>query len=342
MQKQSLTRFYHPVMPVKKLKNRPLAVQIGSEKIALWKDGDGKISAVEDRCPHRFTPLSAGKVSKEGNIACPYHGWTADSKGAVATPEHGITKNCKIKSYSVIEKHNYIWIGQDENAIFPHFECDGWVSLASYPMEFSVPLHVVFDNFSEDEHFPYVHQMFGWNEDGAKDVQFDCKVLESELRVHYRGPQRKYFGMKLFMTKPGDYFDNKWVTRFDPIRTTYDVHATNKEGKPVNPMKNRAIIFFVPVGPDKTILHVFQFAKHENPKLNFMLRVTGPLAAYLTKKDLELDMKMTEIAANVPYELKGMRLGQYDKPIIAGRKLMEKIYYGESQRPTESSASLDL
>jgi nitrite reductase/ring-hydroxylating ferredoxin subunit len=44
----------------------------------LWRDHEGMVHALEDRCPHRRTPLSLGCVLGNGMIQCGYHGWTYD------------------------------------------------------------------------------------------------------------------------------------------------------------------------------------------------------------------------------------------------------------------------
>lgn len=49
----------------------PLGVEIGSEKIGLYIDGD-KVFALEDVCPHAFALLSQG-FRENGVIECPLH-----------------------------------------------------------------------------------------------------------------------------------------------------------------------------------------------------------------------------------------------------------------------------
>ena len=41
---------------------------------------DGAIVALPDRCPHRFSPLSAGCVV-DGAVQCAYHGYRFDAAG---------------------------------------------------------------------------------------------------------------------------------------------------------------------------------------------------------------------------------------------------------------------
>ena len=48
--------------------------------VVLYRLSNGRVGALEDRCPHRFAPLSRG--SRIGDsIQCGYHGLTFDSAG---------------------------------------------------------------------------------------------------------------------------------------------------------------------------------------------------------------------------------------------------------------------
>jgi nitrite reductase/ring-hydroxylating ferredoxin subunit len=65
--------------------DKPKAVFIDDEPIVLFRDLQGTIRALENRCPHRRAPLALGTVRPEGWIQCGYHGWSFD----------GATGKCK-------------------------------------------------------------------------------------------------------------------------------------------------------------------------------------------------------------------------------------------------------
>jgi len=46
-------------------------------EIAVFRARDGKVSAIENRCPHRQGPLSEGVVGN-GKVVCPLHGHKFD------------------------------------------------------------------------------------------------------------------------------------------------------------------------------------------------------------------------------------------------------------------------
>lgn len=60
----------------------PLAVKVASTPVVLFRDAEGRPSALLDRCPHRGVALSLGKV-KDGVLECPFHGWQLDGGGHV-------------------------------------------------------------------------------------------------------------------------------------------------------------------------------------------------------------------------------------------------------------------
>ena len=51
----------------------PLGLTRLGEKIAIWRDKDGSVHCIEDRCPHRGARLSMG-WNLGDRLACWYHG----------------------------------------------------------------------------------------------------------------------------------------------------------------------------------------------------------------------------------------------------------------------------
>src|SRR5690554_5303274 len=87
-----------------------LARRYLNEPVVLFRDSKGDIKALKDMCPHRFAPLSKGKVT-DGAIACGYHGLTFDADGKCVHNPHGpLLKNMAVKAYPVIEAYRAIWI----------------------------------------------------------------------------------------------------------------------------------------------------------------------------------------------------------------------------------------
>jgi nitrite reductase (NADH) small subunit len=65
--------------------------------IAVFRTSDGRVFALEDRCPHRGGPLSQGIVFGE-RVACPLHGWTVGlADGCAVAPDRGCAKRFDVK-----------------------------------------------------------------------------------------------------------------------------------------------------------------------------------------------------------------------------------------------------
>lgn len=97
----------------------PVGVVCGDQEFVLFRNSQGEVCAVEDRCPHRRVPLSGGKVV-EGHIRCPYHGWTFDGRSGacVAIPnlsaDEKVPSSYRVTTHVVAEKNGFVnvWIGE--------------------------------------------------------------------------------------------------------------------------------------------------------------------------------------------------------------------------------------
>ncbi|RRN79553.1 aromatic ring-hydroxylating dioxygenase subunit alpha [Pseudoxanthomonas sp. SGD-10] len=107
-----LYRHWYAVARTGEVGERPLAVTLLDTHIALARAGDGWI-ALEDRCPHRHVPLSAGCVA-DGQLRCPYHGWSFDREGRLrhlpGLPAHAPLPGVKVRSFPVVECDGFLWL----------------------------------------------------------------------------------------------------------------------------------------------------------------------------------------------------------------------------------------
>ena len=66
---------WYVVMSSDQVKDEPAGVTRMGEKLVFWRDGEGKVSCLWDRCAHRGVQLSVGKVLHNGRLQCPFHGF---------------------------------------------------------------------------------------------------------------------------------------------------------------------------------------------------------------------------------------------------------------------------
>src|SRR4051812_15339872 len=167
-------RWFHPVLRSKLLRRgKPHRVQVNGEAFALWRDASGKPCGVADSCPHRFAPLSSGRVRPDGRLACGYHGWHFDGEGQGVSPSSATAAKCDTRALRVEEKYGWVWIAsRDSTDVLPTLERDGHEFHGAFSMLMPAPLHVALDNFSENEHVPFVHTRLGWDDRHLATIEF--------------------------------------------------------------------------------------------------------------------------------------------------------------------------
>src|SRR6186997_227158 len=58
----------------------PLRVRLFGEDLIAFRDSDGAVGLVEERCPHRQASLFFAR-NETGGLRCVYHGWKFDRTG---------------------------------------------------------------------------------------------------------------------------------------------------------------------------------------------------------------------------------------------------------------------
>ncbi len=327
----TIERHFHPVLPVEALGAAPRQVILRGEPYVLWRGPEGRIGCTSDRCAHRLAPLSEGRVRSDGRIACPYHGWHFGTDGAGDSPHVPGLANCRVRAMSVVERHGYVWIaapGTPDTAM-PEMGWPEWEFASHTSVRFPAPLHVCLDNFTENEHTPWVHRMLGWEEQDADKVVFGFTPHPDHTHVTYDAPQRPSPWLPFLGVKAGDTFHNDWVTRFAPIHSVYTISWSERGTARPRPLATRFCIFMVPESDTVTVYHSFLFVKIAPSLYRYVKPVVKRVAAHLGATEIGLDAAFIRAVADTPFEMKGMRLTRYDHPLIAHRKMIRRLYWGE-------------
>ncbi len=155
-----------------------------NEPVLLFRKEDGTAAAIEDRCPHRFAPLSMGQRLPGDIIQCAYHGLQINAQGQCVYNPHGaknIPARAKVKPYPIAEKHKALWIWMGDKpadpALIPDFSVlDTAPELHTTKLDnmmIEANYQLLIDNLLDLSHTSYLHDGILGNSD---TVESDISV----------------------------------------------------------------------------------------------------------------------------------------------------------------------
>jgi len=111
----------------------PVRLRLLGEDLVAFRDSEGRIGVLEERCPHRRASLFYGRNEACG-LRCVYHGWKFDVGGHCTDmpnerPETDFKHKVRIKSYPAAAWGGYLWVYMgpaDRKPPLPEFE---WATL---------------------------------------------------------------------------------------------------------------------------------------------------------------------------------------------------------------------
>ena len=163
---QVLLNDWHPVADARALQPGGIvpARLLGTD-LALWRTTDGSPRAWLDRCPHRGTRLSIGRIESGDFLRCAYHGWRFAADGhcseVPALPGFVPPKSACATGYPVNESHGLLWVclGTPGGAppAFPEASDPGLRTVVCGPYDVASSGPRIVENFLDMAHFAYVH-----------------------------------------------------------------------------------------------------------------------------------------------------------------------------------------
>ena len=161
-----------------------------NEQVVVYRVAGGLV-AMEDRCCHRFAPLSKGRLEGD-DLRCMYHGLKFDPSGqCIEIPgQDMIPRTARVRTYPAVEKHSWIWLWMgdpakaDESLIPPAVGLDepSW-TLRSGHLDYEANYLLINDNLTDFTHLSYVHRnSFGATEAFAR-TRPTVERLERGVRI---------------------------------------------------------------------------------------------------------------------------------------------------------------
>lgn len=176
----ALRNFWHPValeadVPI----DGPLGVRLLGERWVLARL-DGELVAMQDRCPHRFVPLSAGRIVDD-ELECAYHGYRFGPDGKVTTipalsPDVPIPPKACVQTANVTVRFGLVWLCLVDEPLDDLLDDGAYVdpindTFFAGPFTTRVSAGILADNFLDAAHFPFLHAAtFGGSDPGTPSL----------------------------------------------------------------------------------------------------------------------------------------------------------------------------
>ncbi|WP_322057062.1 aromatic ring-hydroxylating dioxygenase subunit alpha [Paraburkholderia sp. J63] len=137
------------------------------EAVVLYRKEDGAPAAIEDRCSHRFYPLSNGML-KGDTVICEYHGLEFDCEGqCLRIPgQDTVPRGAHIRGFTVREKWQFVWIWMGDpqladESLIPNLwmhEAPGWATSVAGRVTVNGDYRLLADNLLDSSHVAYLHR----------------------------------------------------------------------------------------------------------------------------------------------------------------------------------------
>ena len=136
------------------------------EKIVFYRTEAGAPVALEDRCCHKYMPLSMGKLKGDA-VECGYHGMTFDPAGkCVRIPgQASIPAQAYVRAYPVVDHLGLVWVwtgdaaAADPKNLFqlPAYGAPGWTTNRGPYTYVRTHYQNIADNLLDPMHVSFVH-----------------------------------------------------------------------------------------------------------------------------------------------------------------------------------------
>ena len=219
-----------------------LARTLLDEPLVLFRDANGKPVVLFDRCPHRFAPLSQGKIIGQ-SVQCPYHGLQFGVDGRCTHNPHGpVPAAARLKTYPLLERHGAVWIwmgnaGKADASALADFSVVA--DAANYAivrgaLRVGANYELITDNLLDLSHAQFLHPLLG-NTDSSERAIFKSRIDGNtvwSLTDMPNEPITRLFQM--MWTGPSTIGDRRVHMRWDaPSNMLLDVGFTEC-GRPTN------------------------------------------------------------------------------------------------------------
>ena len=325
-----LANHWYAILETNEVKRgKPLGITRFGEKLVVWRNQQGAVACVHERCPHRGVALSTGRIVDDC-VECPFHGFLFDASGhCTLIPANGRNAPApavfNTSAYVTREAHGFIW---------------AWYGDAPNPSQ--LPPLPFFDDI--DDTFSYLTLRDHWCVDYTRAIENQLDVVHLPF-IHKTtigrggqtlvdGPYARLDGDRLLI-----WFDNrvddgtpplKWSEMPEPSRPPLLTFIFPNMWQNRLSDNLRIVLAFVPVDDENTVLYLRQYQRFVRTPV---LRTGFDWVARLGNRVI-LDQDKRAVITELPKKtFAGMdeHLIQGDRPIIMFRQHRKELLEAAGQ-----------
>lgn len=318
--------YWYPVAWSHQVKEgQVIPVKIWQQAIAVYRDQEDQLYALEDACPHKGVALHRGEVHSS-HLVCPYHGWEFNAEGKCVhipyLPPGQKLPCAQARSYPVQEKYSIIWIFPGEQHLaehrsipaVPEYDDPNWLAIP-IPGHFQAHFSICNENTMDVFHGFLHKNLQGWFDPVLLKLSQEDNAVYADYQVSYQGRLSKWLGL----SEKG----NGVTTRKVSIRYNYPHYHSSLEGV------CSLYLMRLPVGVTETRSFSLLFLQLPFPR-RLINPIKKPLAAFiwrfLLKPFLDQDKEMIESEQQTYLANSERRYVEINPAIIALQRVNIKQY----------------
>jgi phenylpropionate dioxygenase-like ring-hydroxylating dioxygenase large terminal subunit len=226
---------WYVVCRSERLRAQPLGVTLFGLPIVVFRNAQGVVGALLDRCPHRNAPLSIGRVQGE-LLQCSYHGWEFNGLGTCRSvpglPGGQLAKGRNVQHFPVREQDGFVWVYATpdvepvrEPFRFPLIGVKRYTTVCK-ELEVEGSIHATAENALDVPHTAYLHGgLFRLASGTRHEIKVVVKRFHDRVEAEYVGEPRPA-GVAGMLLAPG----GGSITHIDRFTLPSIVHVEYRLG----------------------------------------------------------------------------------------------------------------
>jgi nitrite reductase/ring-hydroxylating ferredoxin subunit len=313
-----------------------IPVTIWRQAIALYRDTEGQVYAMENACPHKGVELHKGQV-QGSRLVCPYHGWEFDNTGQCVNipyfPPDQKLPCAQARSYPAQEKYGIVWIFPGDPALselrhipeVPEYSDSNCLMIPITGL-FNAHFSICNENTMDVFHGFLHKNLQGWFDPVLLKLRETESYVKADYQVRYQGWITKVLGLSTQ--------EDGVTTRTVSVHYQYPHYHSTLEGV------SSLYLMRLPVGPYETRSFSLLFLNQVRlPKtvLAFLKPLVVPFVRrFLFMRFLEQDIGMMESEQRTYKANPQRRYVEVNPAIIALQRLIVRQYEQFMQQSSHS------